>query len=207
MIKFLSVLLSVALLFLPLAETTQAATYSLNETLPVSKTLTGEDAQNYAKEMGIVDAENVLEIYISNNVTIEESNVQPYFFKREYYIKKDTIETTYETGNLIRRSEYQGPSTATMSVTESFSATFSFNFEIGIDELNAALGYNRTSTFSVTDSYTVNVPNGYTYAIECYVNNEKKTFEIWDEDLIWDNKVGDYYSIRPVGYVFIKKVV
>ena len=213
MIKFLSALLSATLLLSPLNERIQSESYSLNETPASSEILTGrvligEDAQNYAKEMGIVDAENVLEIYISNNATtIEESNVQPYFFKRDYYIKEDTIETTYETGKLIRRSEYQGPATATMSVTETFSATFSFDFEVGIDELNTKLGYSTTSTFSVTDSYTVPVPDGKTYALECYVNNEKKTFEIWDKDLIFDNKVGVYYSIRPVGYVFIKKVV
>ena len=94
-----------------------------------------------------------------------------------------------------------------MTVSETYSATFSFDFEVGVDELKAKLGYSTSSTFSVSDSYSISVPSGCTYAIECYTNLEKKTFQIWEDDLFFDDYVGDFYSTKPIGCVFAKKVL
>lgn len=84
--------------------------YSVSSEVPYSETLVGEDAKEYATEMGISDVENVVEIYISNDVLVEDVDVYPYYFGNDYYIKDGTIVTTYERGELIRRSEYEGPS-------------------------------------------------------------------------------------------------
>lgn len=164
----------------------------------------GIEAKEYAERLGIENYDNVEEVYISYNTEESSSNIMPCYFGDDYYIKEDTIVTTYEKGSLIRKSFYEGPSTAKMTISESISATFSFNFSIGIDELNAKLGYNKTSTFKVSDSYSIKIKDDSIYAIECYVNLEKKTFEIWEDDLFFDDYVGKYYSTRPVGCMFFK---
>lgn len=207
MVKLLLSLLGVCLATTPMMEVAEVQGYNVSSEVPYSETLVGEDAKEYATEMGISDVENVVEIYISNDVLVEDVDVYPYYFGNDYYIKDGTIVTTYERGELIRRSEYEGPSTATMTVSETYSATFSFEFEVGVEELKAKLGYSTSTTFSVSDSYSVNVPSGYTYAIECYTNMERKSFEIWEDDLFFDDYVGDFYSLKPVGCVFVKKTV
>lgn len=173
--------------------------------IPVyEEVLVGDAAKEYAQKTGIVNYEAVEEVYISDNVQKIDADISPCYLGNDYYIKSGTISTTYEYGDMIRRSEYQGPATATMSVTETISATFSFDFTIGADELNASLGYSTTSSFAISDSYTIEITDDSFYAIECYTNIEKKTFEVWEDDLFFDDYVGVYYSTRPIGCIFFK---
>lgn len=166
--------------------------------------IVGQDAKEYAYQVGVEDFENVEEVYISNGVEESDSNIMPCYFGDDYYIKEKTIVTSYEKGDLIRRSQYDGPAVATMTVSETLSATFSFDFSIGVSELKAKLGYSTTSTFGVSDSYSIDITNNCRYAIECYVNVEKKTFEVWEDDLFFDDYVGEYYSTKPIGCIFCK---
>ena len=49
-----------------------------------------------------------------------------------------------------------------MTVEESISSTFNFEFELGNDYLKATLGYSRTSVFSICGSYSIQIPENTT---------------------------------------------
>lgn len=92
-----------------------------------------------------------------------------------------------------------------MTVTETLSTSFNFEWDIKASVLTAKLGYNRSSTFSISESYTIHVPVNQTKSIECYILNEVKRYEIWEDDIFFDDYVGTYQSTRPIGYVFVSK--
>ena len=89
-----------------------------------------------------------------------------------------------------------------MTVSESYHATFSFGIEIGTDELKAKLGYSKSTSFTISDSYTIHLKDGESKAISCYQNIEKKTFDVWEDDIWYDDFVGNYCSTRPIGCSF-----
>lgn len=92
-----------------------------------------------------------------------------------------------------------------MTVSETLSTSFDYTFGIKASVLTSTLGYNMTSTFSIIESYTIHVPANQTKSIECYILNEVKRYEIWEDDVFFDDYVGLYHSYKPIGYVFVSR--
>lgn len=170
-----------------------------------SITLTGEDASIYAESMNLENINSVESITVYYSVDQNDDySAENYYFGDDYYIKSDTITTEEKIGDRIRKSTYYGPCTASMTITESISASFSFDFEVSSSELKAKLGYSMTSTFSISDSYSIDVSNGSNMTIECYIINEISTFEVWEDDIWFDDYVGEYSSAKPIGCAFVR---
>jgi hypothetical protein len=103
----------------------------------------------------------------------------------------------------IRRSYYEGPATATMTVTESIAAEYSTNVRIGVDKVSAGVGFNVTETYTVSDAHQASVPAGKTAVVEARPVYMNKYFEIWDDVCIGsDEKVGSGWASKPIGVSF-----
>ncbi|WP_369802241.1 DUF6426 family protein, partial [Geobacillus sp. B4113_201601] len=104
---------------------------------------------------------------------------------------------------IIRQSTFKGPSTATMSVKQGVSATWSSNTNISAETVSATLGFNVTKSYEVTDTYQIRVPAGKTYTIIARPYYKVYNFDVWYDPLIgWDSKVGYGYAAKPVGVCF-----
>lgn len=104
---------------------------------------------------------------------------------------------------IIRSSYYKGPSTATMSISQGISASFSANVSVDSEVVSSGVGFSVTDTFTVTDSYSVNVPSGYTYNIKARPIYLVKNYDIWNDPFIgWDYQLGSGYAMKPVGVCF-----
>ncbi len=119
-----------------------------------------------------------------------------------YYLKNITTSEARGT-EIIRQSTFKGPSTATMSIKQGVSATWSSNTNISAETVSAALGFNVTKSYEVTDTYQIQVPAGKTYTIIARPYYKVYNFEVWYDPLIgWDSKVGYGYAAKPVGVCF-----
>lgn len=170
----------------------------------IYKVIQGEDAIEYAKDYGFSNYEDVLEVFIVNDVKVEMPKEHgTYFFGNDYYIVSDSIKTSYLKGDLIGYNEYYGAGSATMTVTTTLESQFSYDFEIGPDELRVKLGYTRKTTFSISNSYTFTIKDDDPTAVACFANLERKDYTVYEDDLFFDDYVGEFYSTRPIGCTFI----
>lgn len=119
-----------------------------------------------------------------------------------YYLKN--IKSGEVCGlNVIRQSTYKGPATATMTIKESISATWSSNTGISASTVSASLGFSVTKSFTVSDSYKVSVPKGKTYTIVARPIYMAYNFDVWYSPLIGkDYKAGTGSALKPIGVCF-----
>ncbi|PLR78039.1 hypothetical protein CU633_07205 [Bacillus sp. V3-13] len=119
-----------------------------------------------------------------------------------YYLKN--IRSSEACGaQVIRSSYYTGPSTPTMTVTETVSASFNANVGVSAQVVSAGVGFNVTSTYTVSDSYSVKVPAGKTYNIRANPIFLIKNYEVWNDPWIgFDKKVGSGSAQKPIGVCF-----
>ena len=125
----------------------------------------------------------------------------------EYYVKrKNSVE---KKGALLRSSWYRAPG-GSMTISESVATTVSFansaSIEGGTAELKAVLkaeyGFSMTKKRSVSDTQNVKVPSGYKKNVKAYVNNKIYSFEIWEDDIKYDDYIGKGTIKKPVGVIF-----
>lgn len=156
------------------------------------------------------DIEKIIYVPIKEN-TFEEENsedVQPYEIgPEEYYIKKKG--TSEKKGELLRSSWYQYPS-GSMTISQSIATTYSFSNEAslegGVKELKAVLkssyGFSVSKKISVSDTQNVTVKKGYKRNIKAYVNNRIYKFELWEDDIKYDDYIGKGSIKKPIGVIF-----
>lgn len=119
-----------------------------------------------------------------------------------YYLKNITSSVACGA-DTIRQSTYKGPATATMTVTERLSATWSTNTGISASVVSAELGFEVTEEHEVSDSYQIQVPSGKTYTIVARPFFRTYNFEVWYDPLFGDDyKAGSGYALKPVGVCF-----
>lgn len=170
----------------------------------VTISMTGESAKEYAASLGVENYDEVEGIYFSTDVRVSAGDeAAKCYFGNDYYIDDDSISTSYGVGNIIKYSIYQGAATATMTVNQTLNGTFTFDFTIDAEILQASLGYTTAYTYTISDSYTVTIPDGVSYALQCWTYVQTKTFDVWEDDLFFDDYVGEYSSTIPIGYFFI----
>lgn len=156
------------------------------------------------------DIEKIIYVPIEENTFEEENseNVQPYEIgPEEYYIKKKG--TSEKKGELLRSSWYQYPS-GSMTISQSIATTYNFSNEAslegGVKKLKAVLkssyGFSVSKTISVSDTQNVTVKKGYKRNIKAYVNNRVYKFELWEDDIKYDDYIGKGSIKKPIGVIF-----
>lgn len=171
-----------------------------------------ETIQEIVNKYGLDDSYNTEEIiYIpvpEDAFTCDEENVKPAdLFGEEYYIKKKGSKEA--KGDLIRSSWYEYPS-GSMSISESIAASYSFSNTASVSggtdelkaEISAAYGFSLTKTTTITDTQSVKVKKGYKRNVKAYVNNMVYSFELWEDDVFSDDKIGSGTVKKPIGVVF-----
>lgn len=123
----------------------------------------------------------------------------------EYYLKN--ISMSQITGNVIQTSTGTGAAPLSLTVSEAVATTFSTEItsEIGWSGAKIAgklgLSYQATKTYSHTYG-PINVPAGKTYRIYCAPTYNYYTYEIWEDDPLYDDYIGTYYYKEPTGLYF-----
>lgn len=99
--------------------------------------------------------------------------------------------------DVIGSSYYQGPSIAKMTISEGVSAQVSSSVSVDNQVVSAGVGFSVTSSFTVADEYTVDVPAGKNYNIKAYPILLLRNFEVWNDPFIgWDTLQGSGYASK-----------
>jgi hypothetical protein len=209
--KKIIVLLICLLLSVPFfqvsAET--VTTVDQNSTATQNTIVPQDQIINVANELGLENPEDIVQIEFSydgiqqNPIPKPSSSIGSStfgLFTAEYYLKN--IVTTQAKGELLRSSFYIYPG-GTMTITDSVSASFSTEVGVSASVISAKLGFNVTGTYSVSESQNVIVPYGSTYNLRAYVNYQVKSFEIWEDDIWFDDYLGTGKTKKPVGVIFV----
>ncbi|PTQ57883.1 MAG: hypothetical protein BSOLF_0394 [Candidatus Carbobacillus altaicus] len=131
-------------------------------------------------------------------------DVNPLWGVPKYYIQ--TTGTGQACGvEVLRDSYYYGPATATMTVTESVSAKWSANVGISASVVNAGVGFDVTESYTVSDSYNINVPPGYVAEIIAHPIYNVVTFDVWYDPMIGNPyKTGSGDAMKPIGVCLVQ---
>jgi len=163
------------------------------------------DISKIAELEGFENSDDIVQIiYTYNNVSVtplDEMEVSPMEWgAQEIYFKN---QRTYEArGGLIRSSYYSAPGGA-MTVSESVAISFSTTVGLSAKVVSTEIGFSVTATIGVSDTQNISVPTGYTYNCKAYVNNLKYSFEIWEDDVFFDDYLGTGTVTKPIGVIFV----
>lgn len=123
-------------------------------------------------------------------------NLSPNTFIREYVIRNKRTTTYTDTGTLLK--EYRRPAGRVL-IDEGINISTTYTADAGISAefLEASLGFEveGTSTFRIEWEAT------YSYAVKIrvYPVYEKTTGEVWDDDVWYDDYIGNFTVYRAVG--------
>lgn len=134
------------------------------------------------------------------------SDTSTHFFGNDIVFRN--ITKSYVPGNLLGSSTYAYPGGA-MSISESVSATFRSDVTVDAKTIKSLLGIDITESITTTASQDVEIPKeGESYECHAYVKSERSTFDIYEEDLLFDDYLGEGIVDNPVGVMFfIKKTI
>ncbi|GAA1927845.1 hypothetical protein GCM10009753_71930 [Streptantibioticus ferralitis] len=93
----------------------------------------------------------------------------------------------------------RGPSTISLTVNKSVAATWSANANVQASYVSAGVGFNVTTTYSVTRGMSYPVPSGKVGVIRAYPSLRAYSFDVFDR---FDNKIGNGYAYQPSGVCF-----
>lgn len=167
----------------------------------VAGSMNGRAAQYYAQMMGLDYYQDVLEVYISDEITAEET--ANYSTSYDFYIDEATICTGYTWGELVSYSSYPGGLAASKTAAFTMPADFSLDFVIGAPELTAKLGFTQATSFTLYDTYRFALLQDAPCSVACYPCIAVSSFDVYEDDLFFDDYVGNYTAARPVGCVFV----
>ena len=116
--------------------------------------------------------------------------------------------TIYNPGVAVFVNQYCGPINVSKTISSSVAATFNATTSIGTGELSAGIGFSLTSTYSVSDTFSKNIPAGECWKVTAYPTFQKYSFEIWDHNYLSpDIKVGSGLAYKPIGlYIYPVRV-
>lgn len=178
---------------------------SLNEkgTREYSKDIVELDSSNIesiSKAIGIPKEKiSSVKVYYDANLKLD-SNIEPMYLgtcritsgPREAW-GSTPIAKTYATG---------GSGGSAFSKTYTQTVSFSQNNTIGLSagDVSAELGFGSETSYSVTDTFSSNIPanhSGYLYVYPIY---DAYNFNIYN---FWGSYVGNGSALRPVGLAFV----
>ena len=143
-----------------------------------------------------------------NEISDNESYVNPRTQIKNYYIKK--IRTFNGAGPLLRNSWYVAPG-GTMTVTETVSKGYEFGNAAQVEGgsgkvkflIESSYSINFSKSISVSDSQNVEVATGCKKNVKAYVYETTYGYEVWEDKLLNDVKVGYGTWDKPIGILFV----
>jgi len=142
----------------------------------------------------------------SANQDPNPNEMRPYEFGgNEIFFRN--IDMVQITGNIIDRLSARGPGPLAMQYIGSVSTTFSaeLSSEFGLDgsKIAAKIGTSFQSSVQFTKSFgPIDVPAGKTYTIYCCPTYNYYSFDVWEDDPIYDDYLGTYSYQEPTGIYF-----
>lgn len=121
-----------------------------------------------------------------------------------YYVTNVTTYTDALCGiSQIGYTSGPGPATLELRINTGVSATYNASVSISPSIISAGVGFNVTSSYTVTDVYTIWVPAGHVYDIIAYPLYDEATFDIMYNPVVGaPYKVGWGYALHPSGVCF-----
>lgn len=169
-----------------------------------------DEIKAIAEEQGFENSENIVKLVYCyfekdeyedsaiNNKTSKNSR----YLGTDYYVKEKTITEKEEKGELLRSSVFSPPG-GSMTIKEKVAVKIvSVDVEIDLDIISASLGFDVEKSYEVSETQNVSVPAGKTCTVQANVNNLVVSFEIWEEDLLWDNLADKASVKKPIGVIF-----
>ncbi|NEN85712.1 hypothetical protein [Paenibacillus elgii] len=96
-----------------------------------------------------------------------------------------------------------GPQTLNASASGGVSATYSTTVTIPTGTISTGVGYSVTDSYSVSSSYTRDVPQGRLYQIQAFPMFTSTYFDIWYHSCVTgDSQVGTGWANKPTGVHF-----
>lgn len=95
-----------------------------------------------------------------------------------------------------------------LTVTESLQTTFSVEITTKIGwtgaEVTSRLGITYQASISFSQTYgPIQIPAGKIYTIYCAPTYNYYTFEVWEDDVFFDDYIGTYEYREPTGlYIY-----
>jgi hypothetical protein len=121
----------------------------------------------------------------------------------DYYLKN--IEAGETGGNIFHKDKIIGPFHYTATIKDTFSSEVSseISAEIGWDGTKVAskLGAKWVVSKEFWTQVDTDVPKGKTYTFYAAPLYNYYTFEIWEDDLWYDDYIGSYYFKQPMGVI------
>lgn len=207
--KSISILMFVLILSVSMATPTFAVDNMLEEDgIVVSTEGEGEDEvttivgeeniKAYQESLGEEYDPNLIAVRrtINNFSSNEEAEINPFFIRKEYYIKnKRAIE--YTNLNMLIK-EYRRPA-GRVSINEGVNITTSFTADAGISAelLKAKLGFSVSSSNKFQIAWSGNY--SYPIKIRVYPVYQRITGEVWDKDIKYDDFIGRFTVNRAIG--------
>lgn len=133
---------------------------------------------------------------IADTEVIENDYASPNTIIREYVIRNKSTSTYTDFSTVLK--EYRRPSGRVLIDEEiGISSTYTADAGISAEILEANLGYSVEGT----ENFRIEWEETYSYAvrIKVYPIYEKVTGEVWDDDVYYDDYIGDFTVYRAVG--------
>lgn len=93
--------------------------------------------------------------------------------------------------------------TIVQTIKDEISASMSCTVGVSAEVVSAKVGFNVTSTFSISDAYSKILAPTETGAIKSWVLYNLKTYEVWNNWLIGqDTYETDGFALKPSGIMF-----
>ncbi len=163
-------------------------------------TITGEEnIRKYLESVGEEYDPTLLCIQrriIADTEVIENNQASPNTIIREYVIRNKKSSTYTDFSTVLK--EYRRPSGRVLIDEEiGISSTYTADAGISAEILEANLGY----AVEGTENFRIEWEETYSYAvrIKVYPIYEKVTGEIWDDDVYYDDYIGDFTVYHAVG--------
>ncbi|MBD1372575.1 hypothetical protein IC620_09430 [Hazenella sp. IB182357] len=151
-----------------------------------------------------LESGKLLGVAISYNNHLNTNPISHPFQKIDYGYYLKNITTSEICGaKELRSSYYTGPGEATITVSESIAATWEASVGVSAEVISAELGFTVTSTYSVSDSYSIELPEGETVKIVARPVYNVYQYDVWKDPLIGnDYYLGSGSAYKPVGVCF-----
>lgn len=171
-----------------------------------------DEIRQIVKDYNLENSENIEEIIYYPLISVENGDIDSELTTyeigpEEYYIKK---KTSYEKkGGVLRSSWYNAPG-GSMTIKQYISTTSSFSNSSSVEGgtevlrgiLKSSYGFSVTKNISIADTQKVTVKSGCKRNCKAYVNYKVYNFELWEDDVKYDDYIGKGSIKRPIGIIF-----
>ena len=173
-------------------------------------TITGEEnIRRYQEAMGeeyepnLVAIQQRIQISSTINSTTSSGGLSPTFIIPEHEIRNKVVSSYTDFSNVI--GHFRRPAgLVSINETVSLSTTYTADAGISVEFLELKLGFSLSETreFQILWKEKYDHP----VIIRAYPVYEKITGEVWDADVLFDDKIGEFTVLRPLGdavYVYL----